>query len=237
MASGMMGAGGYATTGGFGGAQGQGGGGAAAPPFDPAPFCRPGEINVHEVMDMKRAFDMIDEDRSGLIDADELQGAAVALGIPMEENIQVLLGTEKITFEMFFNRMTAKLTPDDKVDDIMNIFEMFDHDFTGTISFENLQNVARMIGASETPQNIQEMLSTLDTDGDGELDPIDFYTCLVSGMRLRLDEEDRRRRERSEAMGREQWAAGSVSGDLSRATSGQGSGMHRAPTAQSGGLR
>jgi len=226
----MAGAGGYPPAGAFGAGAG-GGGGAAGPPFDPAPFCRPGEINVHEVMDMKRAFDMIDEDRSGLIDADELQGAAVALGIPMEENIQVLLGTEKITFEMFFNRMTAKLTPDDKVDDLMNIFEMFDHDFTGTISFENLQNVARMIGASETPQDIQEMLSTLDTDGDGELDPIDFYTCLVSGMRLRLDEEDRRRRERAEAMGREQWAAGSISGDQlgpSNISGGGSSGMHRA---------
>jgi len=230
----MAGAGGYPPAGAFGAGAG-GGGGAAGPPFDPAPFCRPGEINVHEVMDMKRAFDMIDEDRSGLIDADELQGAAVALGIPMEENIQVLLGTEKITFEMFFNRMTAKLTPDDKVDDLMNIFEMFDHDFTGTISFENLQNVARMIGASETPQDIQEMLSTLDTDGDGELDPIDFYTCLVSGMRLRLDEEDRRRRERAEAMGREQWAAGSISGDQlgpSNISGGGSSGMHRAGTMQ-----
>merc|ERR1719267_544696 len=53
---------------------------------------------------------MIDEDRSGLIDAEELQGAAVALGIPMEENIAVLLGTEKIPFDEFFKRMTAKLS-------------------------------------------------------------------------------------------------------------------------------
>ena len=30
------------------------------------------------------------------------------------------------------------------------------------------------------------MLSTLDTDQDCELDPIDFYTCLVIGMRIRL---------------------------------------------------
>merc|ERR1740121_1693889 len=173
--------------GGFGG--GFGGGGAGG--FDPAQYCIPGEITVHEVMDMKRAFDMIDEDRSGLIDAEELQGAAVALGIPMEENIAVLLGTEKIGFDEFFKRMTAKLSTEDKVDDIMNIFELFDHDCTGTISFENLQNVARIIGAKESAKEIQEMLSTLDTDGDGELDPIDFYTCLVSGMRLGLEEQHR----------------------------------------------
>merc|ERR1719254_371488 len=154
-------------------------------------------------MDMKRAFDMIDEDSSGLIDAEELQGAAVALGIPMEENIAVLLGTEKIPFDEFFKRMTAKLTPEDKVDDIMNIFELFDNDCTGTISFENLQNVARIIGAKESAKEIQEMLSTLDTDGDGELCPIDFYTCCISGMRLRLEEEERLRRQQADQLGRE----------------------------------
>merc|ERR1712232_981784 len=150
--------------------------------------------------DMKRAFDMIDEDGSGLIDAEELQGAAVALGIPMEENIAVLLGSARINFDEFFKRMTAKLSPDDKVDDIMNIFELFDNDCTGTISFDNLQNIARIIGAKETPTEIQDMLSTLDTDGDGELDPIDFYTCLVSGMRIRMEEENRRQRQVADQM-------------------------------------
>merc|ERR1719231_1912613 len=100
--------GGYGGMGGGVGGMGRGGAGAE---FDPTPYCIPGEITVHEVQDMKRAFDMIDEDRSGLIDAEELQGAAVALG------------TEKIPFDDFFKRMTAKLSPDYKVDDIMNIFE------------------------------------------------------------------------------------------------------------------
>merc|ERR1712137_973499 len=96
--------------------------------------------------------------------------------------------------------MTAKLTPDDKVDDIMTIFELFDNDCSGTITFDNLQNIARIIGAPQGPKEIQEMLSTLDTDGDGELDPIDFYTCLVSGMRIRMEEESRRQRLNADTM-------------------------------------
>merc|ERR1719160_1596864 len=96
--------------------------------------------------------------------------------------------------------MTAKLSPEDKADDLMNIFELFDNDSTGTLSFDNLQNVARIIGAKETAKDIQEMLSTLDTDGDGELDPIDFYTCLVSGMRIRMEEEARRQRQAADQM-------------------------------------
>jgi Ca2+-binding EF-hand superfamily protein len=159
--------------------------------FDASRYCIPGAITVHEVLDMKRAFDMIDEDASGVIDAEELQGAAAALGIPMEENIQTLLGNEKLPFEEFFKRMTAKLEPSDKADDIMAIFELFDNDATGTVSLENLQNIGRIIGAKESAKEIQEMLSTLDTDGDGVLCPIDFYTCLVSGMRIRMEEEKR----------------------------------------------
>lgn len=193
-------------------------------PFDPNVYCIPGEITVHEVQDMKRAFDMIDEDSSGLVDAEELQGAAVALGIPMEENISVLLGTDKIPFEEFFKRMTAKLTTADKADDIMAIFELFDNDATGTISFENLQNIARIIGAKESAKEIQDMLSTLDTDGDGELDPVDFYTCLVSGMRIRMEEEDRVRRAQADEMAQQgAYGAPTRSGTgLSRGMSGSG---------------
>jgi len=175
-----------------------GAGGAAG--FNADQYCIPGEITVHEVNDMKRAFDMIDEDNSGQIDAEELQGAAVALGIPMEENIAVLLGTDKVNFDEFFKRMTAKLEPTDTADDILNIFELFDHDCTGTISFENLSNIARIIGAKESQTEIQEMLSTLDTDGDNELDPHDFYTCLISGMRLRIEEEERVKKIQADAL-------------------------------------
>merc|ERR1719333_762826 len=89
--------------------------------------------------------------------------------------------------------MTSKSTSDDRDDDIMSIFELFDPDVTGTISFEHVQNVAKIIGAKDTSEDIQNMLSTLDNDADGELDPIDFYTCVVSGMRIRMEQETRAR--------------------------------------------
>jgi len=159
--------------------------------FNAAQYCIPGEITEGEIQDMKRAFDMIDDDKSGFIDAEELQSAAVALGIAMEENISVLLGTQKLNFDEFFKRMTDKMQPSITADDIMNIFELFDFDATGTISIANLEAIGRIIGAKEGVREINEMLNNLDTDGDQELDPIDFYTCLISGIRVRIDQEDR----------------------------------------------
>ena len=99
---------------------------------------------------MKRAFDMIDEDRSGLIDAEELQGAAVALGIPMEENIAVLLGTDKVNFEEFFKRMTAKLSPEDTADDILNIFEPRYRQMYSDILFNGSRRFAVPVSNPET---------------------------------------------------------------------------------------
>jgi len=187
--------GGYGGGGGGFGGGGFGGGGRASDEFDPSPYCIPGKVKREDVMDMRRAFEMIDEDRSGEIDAEELISAAEALGMEMGENIAVLLGSQKLNFDQFFKKMTSELGPEDNADDIMNIFELFDHDTTGTINLSNLENVANIIGAKESKKEIQEMLSTLDTDGDGEIDPIDFYTCLVSGMRLRLEDEARQLRD------------------------------------------
>merc|ERR1712007_415875 len=129
----------------------------------------------------------------------------------------LLLGDKKINFDEFFQRMTAKLGPEDKVDQIMNIFELFDQGSKGTINQADLTNVARLIGAKESEQVIQDMLSTLDTDGDGELDPIDFYTCLISGMRIRIDEEERIRRANADQLSQQmqQEALGSRGGGSS----------------------
>lgn len=162
--------------------------------FDYHRYVRPGEVTEEEVKDMKRAFDMLDEDRSGSIDVEELQNAAFSLGIAMDSNIKKLLpADEQITFDDFYNKMTAKLTPDDGVDEIMNIFELFDTDRTGTISLDNLKTMAKVIGAKEDEHTMQEMLNLLDTDGDGELDPVDFYTCIVRGMQARMEAEELRR--------------------------------------------
>jgi len=147
---------------------------------------------------MKRAFDLLDEDRSGFLDVDELLGAATALGVPMEDNIKMLYGADQVDFKDFFTRMTSKLTKDDSVDDIMNIFELFDIDCTGTITMENLETIKHIIGAKEDTQTISDMLRMVDTDGDGSICPIDFYTCMVSGMRVRMDFEARRQLEASE---------------------------------------
>ena len=85
--------------GGRGGARGGGG----PEQFDENKYCIPGKITVHEVRAMKRAFDMIEEEAKR--HAEELRAE---LGIPMDQDIAVLLGLDKITFDEYYKRRTAK---------------------------------------------------------------------------------------------------------------------------------
>ena len=76
------------------------------------------------------------EDKSGKISPEELQGAAVALGISMEENIMVLLGERQLSFEEFFDRMTAKL--DEKAGFIRSTYTLARKDYIHNCLFSEL---------------------------------------------------------------------------------------------------
>eukprot|EP00971_Amphidinium_carterae_P191443 3798733-Amphidinium_carterae.1 len=88
----------------------------------------------------------------------------------------------------YARRMTAKLTADASSDDILKIFELrppqwaarpeialFDNDGTGTVSLENLMNIANIIGAKESPQEIQDRkhhtYETRCTSNNGQYSP------------------------------------------------------------------
>ena len=78
----------------------------------------------------------------------------------------------------------------------MTIWSYSSQDTTGTLSFDNLQ-LPRIIVAKEAPQQIQECCRL--SAQDGPLDPIDFYTCLVIGMRISLGQEERAAKQRAPA--------------------------------------
>ena len=66
----------------------------------------------------------------------------------------------------------------DSREEIMKVFELFDEDNTGAISFRNLKRVATELGENLTDDELQEMIDEADRDGDGEVNEEEFLRIM-----------------------------------------------------------
>ena len=66
----------------------------------------------------------------------------------------------------------------DPRDESLKSFRLFDDDETGTISLKNLRRVAKELGENMTEEELQDMIDQADRDGDGEINPDEFYRIM-----------------------------------------------------------
>ena len=74
--------------------------------------------------------------------------------------------------------MSQKILNRDPKDEILKAFRLFDDDETGKISFKNLKRVAKELGENMTEEELQDMIDQADRDGDGEINPDEFYRIM-----------------------------------------------------------
>ena len=58
------------------------------------------------------------------------------------------------------------------------LFQLFDDDETGKITFRNLKRVAKELGENMTDEELQEMIDEADRDGDGEINEEEFLRIM-----------------------------------------------------------
>lgn len=143
------------------------------------------ELTEEQRNDIKQAFDLFDTSGTGVIDIKELKVAIRAVGFePKKEEIKKMIadidkdGKGKVDFSDFLSLMTVKMAEKDSKEEIMKAFRLFDDDNTGTISFKNLKRVAKELGENLTDEEIQEMISEADRDGDGEVNQDEFLRIM-----------------------------------------------------------
>eukprot|EP00622_Pseudochattonella_farcimen_P000091 FR734515.1.p1 GENE.FR734515.1~~FR734515.1.p1 ORF type:complete len:109 (+),score=30.05 FR734515.1:48-329(+) len=73
---------------------------------------------------------------------------------------------------------TPKMQSRDTREEIMKVFKLFDDDNTGSISFKNLQRVARELGENLTDDELHEMIDEADRDGDAAINEEEFYRVM-----------------------------------------------------------
>merc|ERR1712080_649174 len=87
-------------------------------------------------------------------------------------------GSGEIGFPEFLKMMTNKILNKDPKDDMLKAFRLFDDDETGSVSFKNLKRVARETNQTLTDDELQEMLTDADRDGDGVLNEEEFLRMM-----------------------------------------------------------
>ena len=68
-------------------------------------------------------------------------------------------------------------------------FDMFDKDRSGTISASEILKIMKNFGYPLSKQEVDKMIATVDTDGNGELDFEEFIT-LMQTQRIFIEETD-----------------------------------------------
>jgi calmodulin len=87
-------------------------------------------------------------------------------------------GNGLIDFAEFVTLMARKMNNTDKDAEIREAFNVFDKDGSGKISSEELRHIMKSLGEDLTDDEIQQMIREADTDGDGEIDFVEFCRML-----------------------------------------------------------
>merc|ERR1712072_391756 len=133
----------------------------------------------------KEAFELFDTDGSGSIASGELKVAMKALGFePKPGEIEKLIhsvdddGDGEMDYDDFERMMEQKIINKDQKDDLMKAFTLIDDDQTGKISLKNLKRVAKELGETLSEEELIEVITESDKDGDGELSMEEFLAVM-----------------------------------------------------------
>uniref|UniRef100_A0A0B6ZG22 EF-hand domain-containing protein n=1 Tax=Arion vulgaris TaxID=1028688 RepID=A0A0B6ZG22_9EUPU len=112
-----------------------------------------------QVQEFKEAFTMIDQNRDGIIDIEDLKDMYSNLGrIPPDSELNEMLkeAPGALNFTMFLNLFGEKLSGTDPEDTIRQAFSMFDTEGKGFIPEEYLKDLLANMGDNFTDDEIKQ---------------------------------------------------------------------------------
>jgi len=139
------------------------------------------------MQEMKEAFTMIDQNRDGVIDIEDLKDMYSNLGrIPPDAELKEMLkeAPGALNFTMFLNLFGEKLSGTDPEDAIRNAFSMFDEEGKGFLPEEYLKDLLSNMGDNFTADEIKQ------TWKEAPLEKGKFnYTEFVSILKGKTEDE------------------------------------------------
>ncbi|XP_006881768.1 PREDICTED: myosin regulatory light polypeptide 9 [Elephantulus edwardii] len=113
-----------------------------------------------QIQEFKEAFNMIDQNRDGFIDKEDLHDMLASLGKnPTDEYLEGMMSEAPgpINFTMFLTMFGEKLNGTDPEDVIRNAFACFDEEASGFIHEDHLRELLTTMGDRFTDEEVDEM--------------------------------------------------------------------------------
>jgi len=143
-----------------------------------------------QIQEFKEAFNMIDQNRDGFIDKDDLHEMLASLGKnPEDAYLEGMMNEAPgpINFTMFLTLFGERLQGTDPEDVIKNAFACFDEENNGQISEERLRELLMTIGDRFTEDDVDEMYREAPIDKNGMFNYLEFTRILKHGAKEKDD--------------------------------------------------
>ncbi|KAK7881730.1 hypothetical protein WMY93_030139 [Mugilogobius chulae] len=128
-----------------------------------------------QIQEFKEAFNMIDQNRDGFVDKEDLHDMLASLG------------SWAINFTMFLTMFGEKLNGTDPEDVIRNAFACFDEEGMGCIPEEYLRDLLTTMGDRFTDEEVDELFREAPIDKKNNFNYVEFTRILKHGAKDKDD--------------------------------------------------
>lgn len=142
-----------------------------------------GMFPQHQIQEFKEAFTMIDQNRDGFIDIEDLKDMYASLGrTPQDADLKEMLEESPgpLNFTMFINLFGEKLNGTDPEDALRNAFAMFDPANKRYLEEEYIKDLLQNMGDNFTQDEIRQTWKEAPIKA-GKLDYDQFVTLIKRG--------------------------------------------------------
>ncbi|KAL3318169.1 Myosin regulatory light chain 12B [Cichlidogyrus casuarinus] len=138
--------------------------------------------NDAQISEFKEAFNVIDTNKDGFIDRNDLIEMYRSLGKEVTASeLKEMLPDDQINFMQFLTMFGEKMIGSDPQESIVQAFENFDPDKTGFIDTEKLREVMTTLGTVWTDDEVSELFASAPITRDNKFNYREFVNIIVRG--------------------------------------------------------
>eukprot|EP00347_Sterkiella_histriomuscorum_P008716 403344026 len=152
-------------------------------------------INGKEIEHLRKQFEMVDVDHTGLIDAEELMNGIKSAGVDISQQ-EVNKIIESVNFkgngEINYSEFIAATLSIQEIltnERLYALFKEFDHEDIDVLTTHNIKGAMRRMGKDITNEEIEQMLKEHEIPSNGQIDFEKFKEIILSNDKLNYTQE------------------------------------------------